>query len=179
MRPSAEEAVEGVLVLLDASRERGYFGEQVTQLEHALQAARLAQEAGASDVLVAAALLHDVGHLCADEDADHERHGSAYLRGLGFPDDVVSLVESHVDAKRYLTAAHADYYGKLSPASRESLRRQGGPMTLEEVLRFRGGALFEEKLRLRAWDEQAKRPGWETPPLEAYRALLLRVMNGE
>lgn len=177
MARSGDEAVNEVFALLEASRERGYFGEQLTQLEHALQAAQLAQETGAGDVVVAAALLHDVGHLCTEQSTEHEQHGANYLRRLGFPESVALLVASHVDAKRYLTAVNPDYAGRLSAASQESLRQQGGPMTLEDSLRFRTEPGFEDKLRLRAWDEQAKQPGLETPPLESYRPLLLRVLN--
>ena len=43
-----------------------YTGEPVTQLEHALQTAWLAEQDGASDALVTAALLHDLGHLLHD-----------------------------------------------------------------------------------------------------------------
>src|SRR5262245_61942543 len=95
--------------------ERGvgaYFGEAVTETEHALQCACLAEQAGAAPELVAAALLHDVGHLMhglgedvADRGIDgrHEAVGAAWL-GRHFGPTVAVPVRLHVAAKRYLCA---------------------------------------------------------------------------
>ena len=51
--------------LADIFARRGaesYLGEPVTMAEHMLQGAWLAEAEGAPDELVAAALLHDIGH---------------------------------------------------------------------------------------------------------------------
>src|SRR5262245_13473590 len=131
--------VEHVLNLLQLAQGE-YFGEPVTQLEHALQCAQLARSSGADDELVIAALLHDIGHLIAEGDEtgspDHDRIGANYLRQLGFSARVVELIAGHVQAKRYLTATNPDYFARLSGASKQTLAAQGGPMSPAEVESF-------------------------------------------
>ena len=102
----------------------------------------------------------------------HEEVGAAWLAGLGFSADVTELVRGHVEAKRYLVAARSGYAERLSEASVHTLAHQGGPMSPEEQRAFDRDPLREAKLRLRAWDEEAKVPGRETPGLDHYRALL-------
>jgi gamma-butyrobetaine dioxygenase len=160
-------------------REGGssYHGEQVTQLEHALQAARAAEQAGASAALITAALLHDVGHLLtADttranargEELGHEAVGADYL-ARWFPEAVTEPIRLHVPAKRYLCRAEPGYHAGLSAASAASLRVQGGPMTEAEAGQFRAHPHFEAALALRRWDEAAKVPGLATPDLRHFR----------
>ncbi len=179
--PSSETVVDEILGLLEGSASAAYYGEPVTQLEHALQCAQLARDAGASDDLVAAALLHDVGHLLESGEArrheevgviNHDDLGARFLLERGFPPLVAALVRGHVDAKRYLTATNPSYASRLSAASATTLALQGGPMSESEAAAFRGDPLFAAKLRLRGWDEQAKRPGSSVAPLEAYRPLI-------
>src|SRR5687767_6744213 len=105
--------------------------ESVSALEHALQCAQLAEWAGASEALVAAALLHDIGHFIdAPADADdiddvHELRAVPFL-SMGFTAEVVEPVRLHVQAKRYLVATSARYAADLSAASLHSLALQGG-----------------------------------------------------
>jgi len=181
MKP-AKARVASLLDLLADSAERDYIGEGVSQLEHALQAAALARSARAPADEVIAALLHDVGHLCAAEDAPtmaglgvlrHEDLGADHLRALGFGADVTDLVRGHVAAKRYLVAADASYAARLSPASRETLRHQGGPMGEAERRRFEASPWHVAALRVRSWDERAKQPGLAVDGLDAYEPLLL------
>ncbi len=155
-----------------------YFGEDVTQLEHALQAAWMAEQEGAPDSLVVAALLHDIGHLLhdfpetiADQGVDtrHEELGNAWLKDY-FGEAVCEPVKLHVAAKRYLCATDAAYLEQLSPASRQSLALQGGPMSQAEVDDFQANAFHLAAVRLRRWDDQAKIPGFPVPGLEHYRA---------
>ena len=164
-------------------RQRGddaYFGEPVTQTEHGLQAAHLAREAGASDSLIAAALLHDIGHLMpsqhegladAGKDGLHEDEGEAYL-SRWFSPEVTEPVRLHVAAKRYLCAADPTYHAALSPASRRSLELQGGPMSPAEVAAFEQSPHYEAALQLRRWDDQAKIRNVAVPTLDTYRPLL-------
>ncbi|HVT91690.1 MAG TPA: HD domain-containing protein [Bryobacteraceae bacterium] len=182
----SERVVGEVLALLENSAGAAYYGEPVTQLEHALQCAQLARDAGASAEMVASALLHDIGHLLETETAqrheeigvvNHDDVGAAYLLERGFSPRVAELVRGHVDAKRYLTTANPSYASKLSGASAATLALQGGPMTPEEAAAFQRDPLFAEKLRLRSWDEQAKRPGWQVASLESYRDLLLQQLS--
>jgi phosphonate degradation associated HDIG domain protein len=167
--------------LFDQSGHDAYFGEPVTQLEHALQAAQLAEQAGADRETVVAAFLHDIGHLLPEEDGhaymdgygtvDHERLGADFLRQRGFSEKVAQLIENHVNAKRYLVAKSMNYFERLSEASLRTLEFQGGPMTADEAARFEQHPYFNEILQMRQWDEQAKIPGLSTPDLAHYLAL--------
>lgn len=163
-----------------------YIGEPVSQLEHALQCAALAVEAGASDELVVAALFHDIGHLCAGAEADvmpglgvlrHEYVGADYLESAGYPETVCELVRGHVEAKRFLVATKPDYARRLSLASQGTLALQGGPLAADELERFVADPLKHDKLRLRMFDERAKVQGAPVPDLERYAGLLARVRN--
>src|SRR5688572_1331743 len=153
-----------------------YGGEAVTQTEHALQAAMLAESSGAPPASIAAALLHDVGHLLHDlpdnvaelgSDDVHEQLGYAWLCDY-FPPEVSEPVRNHVDAKRYLCAVDGKYLGTLSPASVQSLALQGGPMAPEECKACEAGSFFEESIELRRWDDQAKIPNLRTPTLKHF-----------
>jgi gamma-butyrobetaine dioxygenase len=190
LEPPTPDEIEGriatVTALLEGSARRDYIGEGVSQLDHALQAAHLAARAGAPDALVLAALLHDVGHLCAPEDseemaglgiADHEQRGADWLAQQGFGPSVTEPVRAHVAAKRYLTGSRPAYADQLSAASRETLRLQGGPMDEGEARAFEQAPGFDDALRLRHFDDAAKRPGWCVPGLDAYRPLLERHLR--
>lgn len=153
-----------------------YGGEAVTQLEHALQAAMLAEDEGASSELIAAALLHDIGHLLHDlpDDAPdqgiddrHETAGYLYLIGR-FTEATTQPVRLHVPAKRFLCATDPAYAATLSEPSKISLDLQGGPMTAEEVSAFEAAPFSADAVRLRRWDDEAKIAGLKTPPLSAF-----------
>lgn len=155
-----------------------YHGEAVSQTEHALQAACCAERVGASDALVVAALLHDLGHLVDDPaedlaerqiDGRHEDAGAAWLASR-FGPEVTEPVRLHVAAKRYLCAVDPQYAAGLSPASVRSLAVQGGPFTPAEAAAFAALPGAMEAVRLRRWDDAAKVPGLEVPGLEHYRA---------
>ena len=173
------DAIDGLRRLYREAEVRDYIGEPVSQAAHALQAASLASEAGACDAEVLAALLHDVGHLCAPDEAPrmgahgvgrHENLGADHLAALGFGPSVTELVRGHVAAKRYLVATRPDYAARLSRASAETLRHQGGPMSPAEMRAFEASPLREGWLRLRSWDEAAKRAGLVVPGFDAYEA---------
>jgi len=144
-----------------------YFGEGVTQLQHALQAANLAKTSGYDDETILAAFLHDIGHLCIDESeehqvmdsygvVDHETLGANFLRKMGFSNKVCRLIASHVNAKRYLTYKYPEYYDQLSEASKHTLEFQGGKMSHEEASHFQEDQHFDSYIQLRKWDEMAK-----------------------
>jgi len=162
-----------------------YLGEAVTMSEHMLQGALLAEQSGAGDELVAAALLHDIGHYTnefgddyIDQGVDnlHDEAGARVLDGF-FPPVVVACVRLHVAAKRYLCAIDPSYFDKLSPASIATLKLQGGPMSSEEVAQFRKAPFHEEAVSVRLWDEAGKVPGLRTPPFDYYAPLLQRVID--
>lgn len=185
MPVSSDACVDQIMELLETAGQSAYFGEPVTQLEHALQCAQLAHDAGGDEEMIIAALLHDIGHLLDDEglrhDAvgviDHDAVGARYLRQRGFSERVAQLVSGHVAAKRYLTLTNPSYFARLSPASVATLQLQGGPMTDGEAAIFGRDPLFEQKLRLRSWDEQGKLTGWAVAPLSSYRDLLVAHLN--
>lgn len=168
---------EEILSLYAERGDASYFGEAITQTEHALQAAHLAESDGAPAELVVAALLHDIGHLLhtggedvADRGIDtrHERIGARWLTPrLGR--DVSEPVRLHVAAKRYLCSVDPDYFGRLSPASIQSLELQGGRMSVGEARQFERQEHWQEAVRLRRWDEEAKVPGLVVPSIEHYR----------
>jgi gamma-butyrobetaine dioxygenase len=147
---------------LYATRGGHSYGEGVSQLEHALQCAALAEAAGAPPSLIAAALLHDIGHLLLgdsellDADGRHEAKGAQALAGL-FGPDVRAPIALHVTAKRYLCAREPDYFSALSPASQASLTLQGGPLGAAEAAAFEQRPFSREAVALRRFDDQAKR----------------------
>ena len=161
------------------------YDEEVLQLDHALQTAALARAAGATDPVVAAALLHDVGHLLELADRDgprdrttdqrHEARGSAWLAGL-FPPAVTAPVALHVRAKRYLVTVDPEYAAALSPGSTASLIRQGGPLEAAEVAAFEANPGWADAVALRRWDDDAKVDGLDVPNLASYRPLLESVL---
>lgn len=168
--------VARVLQLFAERGDSDYGSESVNQREHALQAAHLARQAGADAALVAAALLHDVGHLLhnlpddAPEQGIDDRHEELGHRWLArhFRPEVAEPVRLHVAAKRYLCSVDDEYYEHLSESSRVSLALQGGPMSAEEAEGFRASPHFEAALRLRRWDDEAKDPDLVVPGLIAY-----------
>lgn len=174
---SAEQAIEAIFEVYRAAGERDYGGERLSQTAHALQCGLLAEKAGAGPALIAAALLHDIGHLVnpddrparhRGEDGFHEVVGCDYL-ARWFGPDVTQPIMWHVAAKRYLTATDPGYFATLSPGSVRSLELQGGPFTAERAAQFIERPFAKDAVMLRRWDEGAKIPRLETPPLEHFR----------
>ena len=153
-----------------------HYGEDVTQLEHAVQVGLLALESGAPDEVVVAAFLHDIGHLCAPEAETmgsfgrhcHDSNGGQWARSRGFPETVARLIENHVAAKRYLTATDPHYLARLSVASKATLAHQGGPMSHGEVSQFEADDLISLHLRLRRWDEAGKNDEADLSDIEPF-----------
>jgi len=169
--------------ILDLYRQRAgdrYGGESVSQLEHALQSAALAAAASAPPSLIAASLLHDIGHLLVSEsvsetagegDARHEDIGARYLERY-FGPAVTEPIRLHVAAKRYLCAVDPRYGASLSAASQHSLRPQGGPLAPEAAAQFLAQPYARKAVQLRRWDEQAKVPNLPVPTLEDWLPVL-------
>ena len=150
-----------------------YSGEPVTQLEHALQTAHLAEQSDAGDDLVTACLLHDLGHLLNEQgetpslrgiDDTHQYFALPFLRGL-LPAATLDAIRLHVDAKRYLCFANASYFDKLSADSKRSLALQGGVFTAPQAEAFLAQAGARDAVLLRQWDDLAKQADWRTPSL--------------
>ncbi|PAJ79400.1 phosphonate degradation HD-domain oxygenase [Burkholderia ubonensis] len=162
-----------------------YSGEPVTQLGHALQSGLLAEEAGADDALVAAAFLHDLGHLLNRQgetpsargiDDLHQYYVLPFLRPL-LPDAVLEPIRLHVDAKRCLCRTDAGYFESLSPDSVRSLGLQGGVFSDEAAAAFLRRPFAEDALRLRRWDDMAKVEGKATPDLDHYMEIVARQVR--
>jgi phosphonate degradation associated HDIG domain protein len=171
--------------LFDEFGAVAYSGEPVTQLEHALQTAALAEDAAASEELVGAAFLHDLGHLLNRQgetpskrgiDDLHQYYALPFLRPL-FPDAVLEPIRLHVDAKRCLCAIDPEYFGKLSPDSVRSLQLQGGIFSETEAAEFLQKPYAQDALSLRRWDDLAKSPKRATPPLDHYMGIVGKLLD--
>ncbi|WP_036230612.1 HD domain-containing protein [Marinobacterium jannaschii] len=165
---------------LYADKGCGQYGEAISQLQHALQCAELARQAQASDEMVAAALLHDIGHLLEDSDSefgnvDADRIGARFLAPY-FSKQVCEPIRLHARAKRYLCSVEEHYFATLSAASRYSLKLQGGLLEQDEIEDFRAEPFFPLAIKLRRWVEESKQPGLDAGCFSDYRAALQQAM---
>jgi phosphonate degradation associated HDIG domain protein len=184
---NAGAIIDEIFALFDL-RGAERYGERVSQLDHALQCATLAQRDGAPDTLVAAALLHDYGHLIDDrgrmaeeagEDGGHEAVGAAAL-SRWFGPATTQPIALHVAAKRYLCATEPGYLAALSPASKLSLELQGGPFSVADATTFAADPFAAEAVRLRRWDDWGKAvEGVGAVRLADFRETLRRVLSGD
>jgi putative nucleotidyltransferase with HDIG domain len=158
--PDPHDIIGLIADIFECRGAEAYAGEALTVAEHMLQAAALAQAEAAPDTLVAAALLHDIGHFASEfgeyspedtEDKHHDDSGANLLAGH-FPPAVTECVRLHVAAKRYLCATEGAYYDMLS--------------------------LHQDAVRLRRWDDSAKVAGLRTATFESFKPLLQRLIVG-
>jgi phosphonate degradation associated HDIG domain protein len=178
----ATEITNEIFSLYEQHGGAEYAGEKITQLEHMVQAAQLAEEQGYDEEVILAAFLHDIGHIAVAAEGDkgmdgfgvrdHEEIGAEFLKEKGFSRKIVRLVESHVEAKRYLTYKDPAYYGQLSEASKKTLEYQGGPMDESEAAAFEQYPLFDLIIKMRKWDEEAKIEHKPLPDLMHYRQMV-------
>jgi len=177
--------VDEIFLRFEEAGDELYIGEPVTVSDHMLQAAAFASRDEAPPELVAAALLHDYGHLVNDLPEDSAEHGvDTHHEELGFaslerwfPAEVTGPIRLHVAAKRYLVAVDPSYRDTLSPASVLSLELQGGPMSEDEAEVFAAWPHAAAACRLRRWDDAGKEPGLTVPSLESYRDLLESLLR--
>ena len=175
-----------IIALFEKRGSLQYGREAVSQMEHALQCAQLAELAGETDETIVASLLHDMGHLIASEGAGmpddaqerddlHQYVALPFLRGV-LPDAVLEPIRLHVDAKRYLCSSEPTYWASLSDASKHSLSLQGGPFTETQLEAFMAQPYAEEAVRLRRYDDFAKVPQKQTPDLAHFAQKLQNVL---
>jgi phosphonate degradation associated HDIG domain protein len=185
-----EKAIETTNEIMGFYMQHGgeeYAGEKVTQLEHMVQAAQLAEQQGYDEEVILSAFLHDIGHICETDRGDnemdgfgikdHEEIGASYLQKKGFSKRIVRLVQSHVEAKRYLTFKYPEYYEQLSDASKKTLEYQGGKMEADEAGAFEQYPLFDLIIKMRRWDEDAKVEQKPMPDLSHYRNMILHHLE--
>jgi gamma-butyrobetaine dioxygenase len=177
-------AIERLAELFAGPGAEDYLGERVSQAQHMCQAGSLAEAAGAPEALVAAALLHDIGHfhgevsgqdLMSGTDNRHSDTAASWL-GQWFPAEVTEPIRLHVAAKRYLCAVEPTYLARLSPASVYTLGVQGGPMDGDQVRAFEAEPFGDDAVALRHWDDAAKDPEAVTHPFDHFRPLLGRLL---
>jgi phosphonate degradation associated HDIG domain protein len=187
MMSATDPRLAHIEALLTLKAEGQYGLAAINQRQHALQAALLAEQAGLGDAMVAACLLHDIGHMVHDlgdnpaEDGVDDRHealGHDFLVAM-FGPEVTEPVRLHVAAKRYLCATEADYFAKLSKDSVVSLSLQGGPMSPAEVAAFDALPQAKAAVQLRRFDEQAKVKGLATPPVAHFMPYVARCIRPE
>lgn len=166
--------IENTFKLYELYGDKGYIGEEVTQLEHAIQCAKLAEvdnEYNKPEIILGA-FLHDIGHLLIYDKMEnnnnnykcmgdygvlnHETTGSDYLYHNNFTDEICSIVKNHINTKRYLITKNKDYYNNLSEGSKQTFKYQNGLMSNREIINFENDPLFKIHLKLREWDDKAK-----------------------
>lgn len=183
------ECINTIFKYYEKYGNKDYIGESVTQTEHMIQAAMLAENDDQDDYMILAALFHDIGHLIQFESEvsletmgnygvkNHEKIGKKFLEDNNVPYPIPELVENHVKVKRYLTFKNPEYFKVLSNASKETLKRQGGPFNLKEANYFESDPLFEKSLLIRKYDDKAKENNVELRSLEYYKNKLINIIN--
>lgn len=177
-----------VAFLGDIFKRRGgeeYLGEPVTMAEHMLQGATIAEQAEMDEVIIVAALLHDIGHFTSEfgtfsmedtKDKFHEEAGAKVLEQF-FPTIITDCVRYHVAAKRYLCATKPEYLNRLSEASVHSLNLQGGPMSTEEVSEFEKNPNLKQIIQVRYLDDQGKHADMQTPSFDHFAPMVQKIVD--
>lgn len=184
-----KNVIDKILYLYQKFGEENYFGEKVTQTQHAFQCLHLAQMMSDDEEVQLAAFLHDIGHLCEDENLsngmvgfgimNHELEGARYLMELGFSNRLCQLVESHVIAKRYLVSGDPLYYEGLSVASKKTLEFQGGKLSAEEFGEFEARPDFNNYILLRKCDDLGKSANMDEESWEVVKSMISKHLKQE
>ena len=184
------ENLDNIFKMYENFGKFDYIGEPVTQIEHMIQAAMLAEEDGQSEEVILAALFHDIGHLIQLNNKNiknnekmskygfknHEKMGLNFLKDNNIKYPIPELVENHVKAKKYLVYKDPKYRENLSDASKKTLEFQGGAMTEKEAEDFEQDKLFELSLKLRSYDDKAKVENKKIKSLDYYRRMCLEYL---
>lgn len=180
-----ENNIEKIINLYEKYGSKDYIGEDMTQTEHMIRAAMLAEiDIPNNKDLIIASFLHDIGHLLVFENeqlntmgnlgaVDHEKIGANFLRNLNIQYPIPELVENHVKVKKYMVYKYPDYYNNLSEASKQTLEYQGGKMSKEDAEHFEKDPLFKDSIKLRQFDDESKKINTELKSLDYYRTMLL------
>ncbi|MCZ6469831.1 MAG: HD domain-containing protein [Gammaproteobacteria bacterium] len=177
--------VDYILDLFTRRGSEAYMGEPVNMAQHMEQTAACAVADDASDNLVIAALLHDIGHFVGDFPIDaletgidnlHELAAAKFLQDF-YPASVTEPIRLHVAAKKYLCALDGEYFAHLSAASVQSLQVQGGPMTETEIEAFESSPYHQAAVQLRHYDDDGKVAGLDIKPVQSYQNMLQSVLK--
>jgi [1-hydroxy-2-(trimethylamino)ethyl]phosphonate dioxygenase len=180
---TARAAIDQIFGVFRSHGDR-HYGENVSELQHALQAAEFAKQFGETDGVVLSCLLHDYGHMLHNlgediaekgVDAKHEEIGAELLKGM-FPESILEPIRQHVAAKRYLCWKIPAYADGLSDSSQLSLQLQGGPMSDDEARQFEANPHYEACIKVRRYDDMGKVPDMPTADLQSYRPLLEKFL---
>ena len=191
--PVDQGIIERLQKLFEYGAAKSYGSQEIGMCDHMLRTAALAKQDNAPDTLVAAALLHDVGHFLVDysptyEDARHaamldasrdKRHevvGAAFLKPF-FGPAITEPIRLHVSAKRYLSAVDPNYQKGLTATTQHTLKLQGGPMTAAEVADFRSNPYGEASARLRRYDDDSLCSRTPIQEFSYYRPLLIASLT--
>ncbi len=156
-----------------------YIGEKITISEHMIQSAMLAEKTKSKDAFICSCLLHDYGHFIIEDpdglvknnkDGNHESLGYEYLKNF-FKKEVGEPIKHHVLGKRYL-ARNKKYYNHLSEASKVSLKLQGGILKKKQSNDFEKMPYFKNAIKLRKFDELAKKTNIKIKSINDYKDLL-------
>ena len=175
--------METIIKLYKLHGDSEYFGEVVSKTTHMIQTAVAAQNNNEPDYLVLACLLHDIGHFLEPDNMnglgviEHRKVGADFLRSLKMNEKVCCLVENHVLAKKYLVSKYDDYYNKLSDASKQILKFQGGKMTPDEMKLFENDSNFNDSLKVRNYDDIGKNINTTIPKLETFIPLINKYLD--
>lgn len=180
-KPGSKAEIAEAFCLFLKSVGTNHLDEIITQYEHGVQTAILAKEESGTADLISAALLHDIGHLVTgleenhpdihESDLEHENIAVEFLEGI-FPQSVLQPIGLHVDAKRYICTVDKQYFDFLSPASKDSLKLQGGTFSDIEKELFEENEFFREAVLLRKWDDRAKVEDLEIPDVMEFKPFL-------
>jgi 2-amino-1-hydroxyethylphosphonate dioxygenase (glycine-forming) len=172
--------------LFNKHGDKDYIGEAITQTHHMVQAAMLAENSKCKSTVILASLLHDIGHLLDFENKennmgnygkkDHEHIGAIFLENLGFPESITVPIKNHVSAKRYMSI-DKQYYKKLSEASKQTLKFQGGIFTEQEAIKFEQSPFFIDSVYVRYYDDNAKDKDKKMKTLEYYLKMIDKLFK--
>ena len=177
--------IENIINLFTEKGSQLYGAEAISQLEHALQCASLAEASGQTHELITACLLHDLGHLIhdlGDNPAsqgidDHHEHRAIPLLSQMFSPAVTEPIRLHVVAKRYLCSVIPEYWENLSAASKRSLELQGGIFSPEQAEQFIQQPYAEDAVQLRIFDDKAKITNLHPPDLNHFTQFITASLN--
>jgi len=182
-----KNVTDEIMSLFEQYGNEDYDGEPVSQTSHMIQCAMLAMAEGGDMELILGSFLHDVGHLLKHEQdteamgsfgvVNHEGLGAQFLRDKGFSERLCAMVDMHVQAKRYLVATDESYKEKLSQASWQTLIWQGGAMSQEEAAKFVKHPFFNDIIKVRLWDEEAKNADAVLLPLNHFKNLIQQYLK--